>query len=420
MMQAEGEGGTFYLQKIRLIHRVTEYVRKCVNFVLLKITVDYGKYWLYNIPAGGERRGGVDKVSVLISGEDSEYNESLAAALSEQEKNFFVTCVSPERLKTEADRLAQKFDIFLVESESTLPQDVVGPKIMLLGNEESNFSVNEAGHRVIFKYRGVKALATAIYREFKGRSYAEEVREENEGDYRFSSTGFRNITVVGDSDEDQSTGAAVLISKGLALMGKKVLFFDLQEYRPDFCLTEKRIGERSWDDFIYCCIYGKTDDMVRSPASYSSADESEVCYFTCRKGKNPFRSLEEDEIHLFYEGLREKCCMDFGIGVLSEVERWRSMSCLAESDLVIILSDGGEKDRERCERIKRILAEREDFGGKIITLSLGPRWDMGEYCDFSVEYNEDAGRLDLKSLMETRTWKDITRIAGFIGDRCFE
>ena len=362
----------------------------------------------------------MDKVSVLISGDDSEYNESLAAALSEQEKNFFVTCVSPERLTAEADRMSKSFDIFLLERETLLPPGFAGPKIIILGSEDVNFGVNEEGHRVIFKYRGVKALASAIYREYRGRSYAEAVSEEDKSDYRYMAGSFRNITVAGDCDEELCAGAAVLISKGLALMGKKVLYFDLQEYRCEACLNEKRIGERSWDDFIYCCIYGKTDDMVRSPGHYSSADESDVCYFTCRKGKNPFRSLEEDEIHLFYEGLREKCKMDFGVGVISEVDRWRSMDCLAESDLVIILSDGGEKDRERCERIKRVLAGREDFRGKTITLSLGPRWDMGEYCDFSVEYNEDAGKLDLKSLMETRTWKDITRVAGFIGDRCFE
>lgn len=363
----------------------------------------------------------MDKVSVLISGKDTAYNESLAAALSEQEKNFFVTCVSPERLYAEMDNLTAKYDVFLLEKEGIRLTGADRPKIIILQDEETTYRRNEAGHMVIFKYRGVKTLAGAIYREFKGQTGQDLYVGEVSRAYIPSDAGsFRNITIVGDADEELCIGAGSLISRGLALMGKRVLFFDLQEFQARTGFTEARTGERSWDDFIYCCIYGKTDDMLRTPADFCTVDDSGVCYFPGKKGKNPFRSLEEDEIHMFYEGLREKCHMDFGVGVISDVSRWLSMTCLAESDLVIILSEGSENDRERCGEIRRKLTEREDFKGKVMTLSLGAKWDMGEFCDFSVEYNDDVRAAGLKELTEMRAWKDITRVAGFIGDGCFD
>jgi len=362
----------------------------------------------------------VEKVSVLISGKDTAYNEALAAALSEYEKNYFVTCASPERLLVEAAELSDKYDVFLLDKEPAAIKLGDTPKLIIMQEEETPNRRNEAGHLGIFKYRGVKHIAGAIYREYKGKSSPYNEGEEVSKAYIPSAEGnFKSITIVGDADEETCMGAGSLISRSLAMMGKKVLFFDLQEFPARSGFSEERTGERSWDDFIYCCIYGKTDDMLREPSKFCGVDASGVCYFSGKKGKNPFRSLDEDEVSMFYEGLREKCCMDFGLGIISDVGRWLSMTCLRESDLVVVLSDGSENDRERCEEIIQKLTDEEGFKGKTMTICLGAKWDMGEFCDFSVEYNDDVRAAEFRDLLQMRAWKDISRVAGYIADGCF-
>ena len=348
------------------------------------------------------------EISVLISGKDREYNQALAAAMQTDQRDFVPVCVSPRRLEEGGVNLMNQYDAVLLEDVIAEHLEGVKAKVLLLQNLRFPEERDEWGYRCLFKYQKWIRLAEAVAAEVGG----DKRKKIPCGQAKI--IGFADLTGNGNS-----AWAAEMTAKALSMKKKKVLFCNLEEFPGARRFHAEAEGVRSWDDFIYCCVYGKTVDMLSRPEAFSSVEESGVLYFPQKRGRNPFSGLEQDEVELFFAALRERLSGDFSVTVLPGEDSPQFFSAAEAAELLVMVTDGNHAGEEQKERIMKNLREHRGFRGKTVTLGIGGRRDRSSKCDFAVSVSENQKGLSLEEFRDTETWKAIEGFAGYINDGCF-
>gem|GEM_PF-5450909 len=359
----------------------------------------------------------MNRISVLISGSDMNYNRTLALALTEADRDLTVSCISEKGLSVEEERLIKEHDIIIIENGMKLNSKQNYTKCIVLCENKTDAEWDLPGNRALFKYQNVKNIASAIREKADTDNAAHRTGNKNKSEKKHSGN-MRIIGITGTFDEASGMEAARVLAEALAESGKRILFLDLREHVNHISGCERR-GTRNWDDFIYCCIYGSHDDIWTIPEKYSSADVSGFLFFDSDEGKNPFMRLEENEVSLFFVNLKENMNLDYAIAFIPVSGTKNCMDSLENTELLITIDDGSAGSRKGNRRIVRNLTE-EGFGGRIISLCYSESREQETQSDFSICVTEGFAKKTYQEKVNSDTWKGIRRLVEFIGEECFE
>lgn len=360
----------------------------------------------------------MNRISVLISGSDTYYNRTLAIALSETDKDMTVSCISEKGLDAEEERLVREHDIIILENGLKLKNNSKYAKCIVLCENKTETERDLPGNRVLFKYQNVRNIASAIREEADNTTGGYRPGNKNDSGKEHK-VNMNIIGITGTFDEYLGLETARILSAAFAGSGKRTLFLDLREHLNAGIKCEHR-GIRSWDDFIYCCIYGRHDDIWTCPEKYASADISGFMFFDSEEGRNPFMSLEENEVNVFFRNLRENMQMDYAVVFIPVSGTKHYMDSLENMELLITVDDGSAGSRKGNRRIVNNLSEEENFRGRIVSLCCGEKRESETQSDFYVCAGVDFENKTYQEKLNCDTWKDIMRLVEFIGEECFE
>lgn len=387
-----------------------------------KILVEIAMRWMYNF--GKEERWDeesdyMEKISVLISGYDEAYNRALAVAISESEKNMLVTCMAPEKLDDITEELSEKFDIMLIGEELAKIKGVQPVKTLILCSSKMSEARDSSERRNIFKYQNIKTIAAEIYNEYAGIGFEKKNPGKNELRRGKNKGSVKIIGIAGGIDNSSIGYFSLMMARALSVSGKRTIYFNMSEFDEPAIVTSK-VGIRTWDDFIYCSIYGKNGNVLTSPETFSSQDESGFLYFGRSKSRNTFSGLYPEEIYEFYAALKKNLNQDYAVAFMPDCGGKYFYENLKECDFALIVNDGSKTGIDSGSRIIKELRKVDSFKGRVITVCFGGKWDTGKKSDFSIPFSEDLFGVKFKQLTETETWRELSRTARFIGDGCIE
>lgn len=356
----------------------------------------------------------MDKISVLISGRDSFYNEMLAMALVRENRSISVSCAAPEMLLPDRGNRLAGFDVILAEK---IPAgfDTGKYNIILLSERAENRGRSKGEILRIYKYQSVKSIASeiltasGIYGTENRDLYDEMLPEENRR--------IRLIGISGASATEMYSLFGRVLAEYLAFSGRKTVLLDMRDYKDKESLHEKTEGSRTWDDFIYCCAYGKTGDIFERPELYASLDESGLLLFSNRgKESNPFGALDAKEIRQFYSSVRYKLRSEYVVNILPENGSPGFYDNAGYQDIMILVNDRNSAEEKQSRFVRERLEGIRGFRGRTLNVCLGDRLSRMPESDFYVSLSGSAADMDFEELVSSQTWADVTKVAEYIDE----
>lgn len=348
------------------------------------------------------------KISILIASYDEMYNEALAAAFMDINKNISVTAVPFEDLKHKNSVKLEDYDAILIE-EVPKGSEVFRDRIMFF-SEKKEGGAHHKGK--VYKYQNSKNIFDLVYETTIKDSYKAESSSLNkyEKDAAVRKALSVGIVCLGESEACCSLG--MTMAKALAYSGRKTLYFDFSEFQRDESMIIKKEGNRSWDDLIYCCVYGKNENLLLHPEDHASVEDSGLMFFKNSKGRNPFCDLNEEETDKMWRILKERLKADIYLCSMNYDNVQKIMKAVGYFNIIII--SGGERDINACEDLKKKLTINESFFGEILTVYCGAKQKNDECFDFSVFSDEDVSVSGTEPFVYNNIGKDILRISSYI------
>ncbi|MDO4482663.1 MAG: hypothetical protein Q4C14_08110 [Bacillota bacterium] len=358
----------------------------------------------------------MDRISVLISGMDSLYNEMLAAALMREGRNFSVSCASAEILIDDRDNRLNEFDVILADNLPSGP-DREKFNVVLMSEKAEKRRDSGGGLRRLYKYQSVKSIVSEIL-EASGK-YNDGSRSGTEADLNSYEGG--GIRIIGVSSASYGEGCGVfarILAGCLSVSCGKTVLLDMSE---GLCAYEgvykKREGCRTWDDFIYCCTYGKTGDIFEKPEVYASESEYGFLFFPNKgKNSNPFKDLDSDEIRKFYSSLRLKLNMEFVVNLLPEKGRPGFHDNAGYQDVIVLADEHNFAEEIYNHSANNVHGVQGTFNGRILKVCLAENRRQLSEKGFYVSLSGISAESDFEELAGSQTWEDVMKVAGYINE----
>lgn len=342
------------------------------------------------------------KKSVLISGKDFEFNSIMAEHLNAENSDFHAVVFSDKQLKRQRKYLADRFDVFLLDVDMALQYEELKDRTIYMTDSISHENSRDMDGRKIFKYQSIKEISVKI------RSCINHRIEEKKESYFTSGRTVSNKTeqtrmvcVLGDDDR-MCEIMAVLMARVFSMAGYDTACMDMRKLYGCPEVNQAVKGSRSWKDFIYGSLYGRTGNVLAEAKTYASQDEWGVLYFEGEKGRNPVHELEESEKELFFSRIRDSLNVEYAVCMVSDAAEFRDFF-----EFVILINNG----EVRSDKVPVLTGIDKR---KIITVNTGIVRDMRKKDDFVLRCSDRILTMSMKETAATGAWKEMLKIAGYI------
>lgn len=354
------------------------------------------------------------KKSILISGSDYEYSNSMAAHLAEEDRDMYVVAVTEKQFYRQRKNLMDSFDLFLLDENMRNECEEILPRTVFMSGD-MQIKKGLQGDNTVFKYQSIKNISEAIQKCMHGNGMIENIRHDEkheDGDPWKSESAAVVIGVTG-SQAEKNAIVAMLLSRALSAMNFKTACLDL---RPEMINAGSRIvkkGTKGWNDFLYSCLYGKNRDILLKPQEHASMDEWNVIQYE-GNGMNSYHELDESEMKAFHSAIRDRLNVNYVVCILPEFRSIGS-TFLRRYDMTLCAFNDMEL-KQNASGLKTGHAGI-DFR-KTITVRYGVVRDFKEKADFNLRFSDRILEKNPEETAETSAWKEVLRIAAYIKDVC--
>ena len=222
------------------------------------------------------------------------------------------------------------------------------------------------------------------------------------------------------TEEDPALTAAVNnIIAALAGMGQRIIQADLRDIPSNEPAVFRREGNRTWDDFLYSCIYAQSPDLLSDPDQYASRNSVDVLRFSMSPGPNPYLTLTDSELRIMFGRLREYCPVDYFAAFLPEPDSPVFGPTLAQMELILILYRESESERDPLTETIRRIKEDTDPAKRILEVCISDRSEERDVPGFLLHLEKGSDSVPWLDSISGMPPEDLSALTEFIQNGCF-
>ena len=340
---------------------------------------------------------------MLLASSDPEYDRALSLWLRKKCPPFETDCLDPQRWFEETEESFDAYDrILLGGSLNHIHQ---GPGVRIAGGFGDSRGKAEDETGWMDPYRPGEEVF---------RDLVSGLTPDHEPLFRIRTIGF----LLTDSNPSLIEAQDVILT-GLNENGSRILRADLRDIPSNDSAAFRRDGGRTWDDFIYSCIYAQTPELLTDYERFAFSNTYGTYRYPQAPGPNPYRTLTDRELRRMYGRIREYCRADYFAATLPEGDSPVYPFTLNQMDLILVLY--GE-DADSCRRLDSVLyklKEDTDPGKRILEICVSGRFADSDVPGLILHLEKGSESMPRSDRPSSRMPEDLTTITEFIDHECF-
>lgn len=338
----------------------------------------------------------MDSARLLLVDLDPDYGKALARAVSNLQKEFEVTIITPDHWPVSGE-----FDLILIGSchdeadKSLVLQFIKGKKsfdhnrLVILTDYKvepltEQYKHGDRSYWYIYKYGNVNDLISDL-------NYLTGILTGKQNFMRKSSApviiGFYSIC-GGAGKTVISIGTSRELSR---YHGKRVLYLSFEEIPAAELFMRNNFENRNLGDYLYYLLEKKDPKAYSHPESFLTCDEFGVETFYPSTGRNDLNCLNREELISFLKVLSESSRYDY-IALDLRSDLTEDTIYLLEKCSKIVLIDGDDPAAQwRAQKFVSFIRQNEDFGQEEKWIRVINRAIRSNLRDDAILIDEDPG-----------------------------